>query len=186
MMKSIKVGLWIVLAVAQLAVPAWMIVGEERVLREVRPLKLQTRPVDPADLFRGRYVALGYTLEQVPRERVRGEMFDHGETVYLELNENAAGFAEVVALHKEKPAGELVLAAKVNFIAPEVIGVQLPFDRFYMDEDAAPEAEAAYQAAMSELEQTWVALRVLNGRGVIEDLYISGKPVRQFLREQKR
>ena len=183
MMAPLRLGLWIVLAIAQLAVPAWMIMGEERVLRDGRLLKLHTRPVDPADLFRGRYVALGYAVEQVPRELVHGE-FDHGDTAYLELREGADGFAEAVGLHKAKPDGELVLEAKVNFITPETIGVALPFNRFYMDENAAPAAEAAYQARADEREESWITLRVLRGRGAIEDLYIGGKPVRQFLREQ--
>ncbi len=39
-MKPLRLVLWIVLALAQLAVPAWMIVGEERVLRDGRQLKL--------------------------------------------------------------------------------------------------------------------------------------------------
>ncbi len=99
-MKPLRLVLWIVLALAQLAVPAWMIVGEERVLRDGRQLKLQTRPVDPADFFRGRYVALGFAVEEVPRELVRGQ-FDPDEACYLELREGAGGFAEVVSLHKE-------------------------------------------------------------------------------------
>jgi uncharacterized membrane-anchored protein len=157
-----------------------MIVGEERVLREGRQLKLHTRPVDPADVFRGRYVALGYTVEQVPREFVRGH-FEHNDTAYLELREGADGFAEVVALHKEKPAGDLVLKAIVNFLTPETVGVELPFNRYYMDENMAPHAETAVRAGDSEQLDAWVSIRVLNGRGVIEELYVSGKPVREYL-----
>ena len=182
-MRTLRLALWMVLALAQLAVPAWMIVGEERILREGRPLKLHTRPVDPADAFRGRYVALGYTVEQVPRELVRGH-FEYGDTAYLELREGAEGFAEAVALHKEMPGSELVLKSKVNFLTPETVGVELPFNRFYMDENFAPEAEAAVGAGGSEQMNAWVAIRVLNGRAVIEELYLGGKPVRQFLQER--
>ena len=184
-MKSLRLALWIVLAFAQLAVPAWMIVGEERVLREGRQLKLHTRPVDPADFFRGRYVALAYTVEQVPREFVRGH-FEHEDTAYLELREGADGFAELVALHKEKPPGDLVLKGTVNFLTPETVGVELPFNRFYMDENMAPDAETAVRAGGSEQMDAWVTIRVLGGRGVIEELYLGGKPVRQFLLEQHR
>lgn len=184
-MKSLRRALWIVLGLVQLAVPAWMIVGEERVLREGRPLKLHTRPVDPADVFRGRYVALGYTVEQVPRELVRGH-FDHRDTAYLELRESADGFGELVALHKEKPAGGLVLKATVNFVTSEMVSVELPFNRYYMDEKLAPDAETAVRAGGLEPSEAWVAIRVLGGRGVIEELYLGGKPVRQFLLERAR
>ena len=180
MTPPIKLALWILLALAQLAVPAWMIRGEERVLRQGRQIKLQTRPVDPADLFRGRYVALGFAVEQVPRELVRGQ-FQHNDDAYLELREGSNGLVETVALHKDKPEGELVLKATVNFITPDTIGVELPFNRFYMDENDAPHAEAAFRERADE-EGTWVTVRVLNGRGVIEELYVGGKPVREFMR----
>ena len=179
-MKSLRLMLWIVLALAQLAVPAWMIVGEERILRDGRQLKLHTRPVDPADVFRGRYVALGYQVERAPRELVRGHL-EYGDTAYLELREGADGFAELVALHKEQPAGDLVLKAKVNFLTPETVGVELPFNRFYMDENMAPHAESAVRETESEPTNAWVMIRVLDGRGVIEELYIGGRPVREFL-----
>jgi uncharacterized membrane-anchored protein len=184
-MTTVRLALWILLAVAQLAVPAWMVVGEERVLREGRQLKLQTRPVDPADVFRGRYVALSFAVEQVPRELVRGQ-FDPQEVAYLELREGADGFAEVVALHKEKPDAELVLKTTVGMVSPPTVTVQLPFDRYYMDEHAAPEAEAVYRERTAGPADAWVTVRVLRGRTVIEELYLGGKPAREFLREQKR
>ena len=184
-MKPIPLALWVVLAVAQLSVPAWMIVGEERVLREGRQLKLQTRPVDPADVFRGRYVALGFAEEEVRTELVRGQI-DAGDTVYVEFREGANGFGEVVALHKEKPEAELVLQATVIYMTPEIVQVQLPFERYYMDEHAAPAAEAAYRASASEPTEAWVTVRILRGRGVLEELYLGGKPVREFLRDQQR
>jgi uncharacterized membrane-anchored protein len=182
--RPLKLALWIVLAVAQLAVPVWMIMGQERVLRDGRQIKLHTRPVDPADLFRGRYVALGFAIQQVPREHAP-EMFEHNETAYLELREGANGFAEAVALTKAKPARELVLPVKVSFVTPETVGVELPFNRYYMDENAAPAAEIAYRDRAADVE-SWVTVRVLDGRAVIEELYIGGKPVREFLREQSQ
>ena len=183
-MKPLKLALWIVLALAQLAIPAWMIMGQERVLREGRQIKIQTRPVDPADLFRGRYVALGFAVEQVPRDRAP-ETVEYDGTFYLELREGPDGLAEAVALTKEKPAGELVLPVTVNFVSPEMVGVELPFNRYYMDENAAPAAEREYRNRAADME-SWVTVRILNGRAVIEELYIGGKPVREFLREQSQ
>ena len=46
-------------AVTQLAAPARMIWRHERTLREGRVFLFHTRPVDPADAFRGRFVWLG-------------------------------------------------------------------------------------------------------------------------------
>ena len=56
--------------VAQLAIPAWMLVSRERVLAEGEPHRFECAPVDPVDVFRGRYVALGFTENpvKVPEE----------------------------------------------------------------------------------------------------------------------
>ena len=53
-------------------------------------------------------------------------------------------------------------------------------------EGAAPEAEAVYRARNAGPSDAWVTVRVLGGRAVLEELYIGGKPVREFLREQIR
>jgi uncharacterized membrane-anchored protein len=181
----LRLGLWIALAVVQLSIPAWMIMGQERVLRDGRAVKLQTRPVDPADAFRGRYVVLGFAIEEVPRELARGD-FESGGTGYLELQEDADGFAQLVALHRERPDADLVLKVDINTFGPATVGVSLPFDRYYMDENAAPAAEAAYISRAAEEKQSWVTVRVLGDRAVIEELYIGGKPVREYLRDQQQ
>ena len=183
-MTPLRLGLWALLAVAQLAAPAWMIVGQERVLRGGVQVKLHTRPVDPADFFSGRYVALGFAVEQLSRELVRGH-FELEDVAYLELRDGAEGFAEAVALYKDKPAGALVLQCRVQSLSPPTVQVELPFNRFYMDEHLAPQAERVYRAQAADPVDSFVTVRVLDGRGVIEELYLGGKPVATFLRENQ-
>ena len=180
-MTPLRLGVWVALALVQLAIPAWMIVGEERVLRDGRQVKLMTRPIDPADVFRGRYVALAFTADRVPRELVRAD-FDYADVAYVELRQNADGFAEVVALHKDKPAGELVIKGTVNFLSPETVGVELPFDRYYMDENLAPRADAVALAGSAAPPESWATVRILGGRAVLEELYMDGKPAPEYLR----
>ena len=57
-MKTSKllIGCFALVAVAQLTVPAWMIVSHERTLLTGKVFKFRTAPVDPYDAFRGRYV----------------------------------------------------------------------------------------------------------------------------------
>jgi hypothetical protein len=184
-MTPLRLALWVLLAMAQLCVPAWMIVGQERILRGGTQVKLHTRPVDPADFFSGRYVALGFKVEQVPRELVRGHFMDPDETAYLELREGADGFAEIIALHKEKPPSGLVLQCTIQSLSPPTVEVALPFNRYYMDEHLAPEADRVYRAQAADPVDSFVLVRVLDGRGVIEELYLGGKPVAEFLRQNQ-
>lgn len=63
MNRNLLLALLVVLAAAQLAVPASMIVQRETVLTQGRVYKFKTAPVDPVDAFRGRYVALRFEEE---------------------------------------------------------------------------------------------------------------------------
>jgi hypothetical protein len=57
-----------------------------------------------------------------------------------------------------------------------------------MEESKAPKAEDAYRQFGNRRDQTnaptYAVVRVKDGRGVIEDLCITGVPVREFLRQQ--
>jgi hypothetical protein len=57
----------------------------------------------------------------------------------------------------------------------------LPFERFYMDEKLAPEAEMAYARGRQE---GVLVVRVWHGLGVIEDLELGGRPIRDVARER--
>ena len=100
---------------------------------------------------------------------------------------------------KEKEAAEGGASEPVKDIEPpverrapaveagcEVAGVDLPFDRFYMNETVAPEVEAALWARGDEPVRAWLAVRVLGGRAVPEELYLDGIPAREFLEREAR
>jgi len=53
-----------------------------------------------------------------------------------------------------------------------------PLDRYYMDEHAAPAAEATYR------EHNRREVRVKEGDAVVEELFIAGMPAREFLRRK--
>jgi hypothetical protein len=66
--------------------------------------------------------------------------------------------------------------------------IEYPFDRYYMNEDAAPEAERIYAAqarrpAMDDepSRDDYVVVRIRDGDGVIEQLYLRAQPVEELL-----
>lgn len=54
-----------------------------------------------------------------------------------------------------------------------------------MNEKLAPAAETAYRehARRGHQRDACTTVRVRNGRAVIEDLYVAGKPIREFLKQ---
>jgi uncharacterized membrane-anchored protein len=168
---------WILLIVAagQLAVPATMILQREHTLRDGHAYKFRTQPVDPYDAFRGRYVALRLEPNTVP-----GTNFEAGATVYVTLAEGSDGFVKFTGVSRERPVGQDYLKVKTGWSN----SVRLPFDRFYMEEKAAPAAERAYRehSRQGGARDAYVIVRVRDGSGVIENLYVAGQPIAEFAR----
>ena len=96
MKQRLALGLFLCLALVQLAVPASMLVRRELTLQYGRQYRFQTAPVDPYDPFRGRYVALALQANTAPT--LPGIQLTSGQRVYAMLTEDAAGFATIASL----------------------------------------------------------------------------------------
>lgn len=192
MKPLIAVGLFAVVAAVQLAVPGGMIVRREAVLRDGEAFKFRTAPVDPYDAFRGRYVALrldtgngenesGFGFRGVPAEP--GRTYRRGQKVYARIEVGDDGFAKLAKVTSAPPADAPWLTARISYsYSNDEVFLELPFDRYYMDEGQAPEAEQAYnRLSRREVRNTWVVVRVRNGFSVLEELYLDGLPVREYL-----
>ena len=66
--------------------------------------------------------------------------------------------------------------------------ISLPFDRYYMSEASAPAAQERYTAAVRRNSEStaWLTVRVRNGAGVIEGLFIDGVPIEQLVGASRR
>jgi len=176
-------GLFVAVAAVQLAVPVGQVWKHENVLRTGTAYKFKTAPVDPYDPFRGRYVALNYADTQARLEP--GEPLRYRAPVYVTLRAGTNGFAVFEELRRTPPATGDYLRVQYGYGEGTNASFQLPFDRFYMEETKAPQAEAAYWKHGNRRGQTndatYALVRVKGGRGVIENLYIKDQPIRQFL-----
>ena len=181
-------GLFVAMALAQVAVPMGQIRKYEEILATGTAYKFRTAPVDPYDAFRGRYAALNYadTLGTIRQ----GDEMEYGASAYVALQKDTSGFAKFGELSDAPPAtGDYLRVAYLYYEQErKKAHFRLPFDRYYMEEKKAPEAEAAYRKYGNRRDRAdgaaYVAVRIKGGRGVIENLYINDKPIRDFLAEE--
>ena len=173
-----KAALFALLCVAQIAVPLWMVRNAETTLSDGAVYLFRTAPVDPADLFRGRYVRLGFADLIVSSS----EDWEHGESVFAVLGRDDEGFARIVELVRDEPDGGDYLAVGVARNALGKVDVRLNNDRFYMEETLAPAAERAY--ARLRQKPAWAEIRVLDGHGVISDVFIDGTRLADIARNE--
>lgn len=87
------------------------------ILRSGAEIRLKTAPIDPRDLFRGDYVALGYEIGLIEPAKIAGEpAFGRGETIHVRVTPGPDGFAQVVGASRARPAagaGGTVIAGRV-------------------------------------------------------------------------
>jgi uncharacterized membrane-anchored protein len=184
-MKNIRLISFGLLAVLQLAVPASMITRWESTLRHGDLFKFKTAPVDPYDAFRGRYVALRLdsstvmlTTNQIPPAR---------GPINAVVATNADGFAYFSEVRVDKPQGQPFIRANVSYVTGDQVTLDLPIDRFYMNELLAPEAEQAYRENSVRTNQiTYVLVRVRNGDAVIENLMVGDVSMEDFLQAKQK
>jgi uncharacterized membrane-anchored protein len=185
MSRGIKLGVAGAVFLAQLAVPAAMIAGHELTLSQGTPYKFRTGMVDPVDVFRGRYVRISFRDTEAPLPE--GVSPEYGQYVYALLDEDEEGFAVFTGVQHEPPAEGDYLRLRTWSIsrAERTVRLNIPFNRYYMRETLAPEAERVYwEHSIGEEASAYAVVRVRNGQGVIEGLFIEDTRIEDYVRQQ--
>jgi len=180
--KRLRLVLFVILAVIQLAVAAGAIIRSELALRSGEVFRFKLQPVDPVDAFRGRYVNLRFALDRAPMADGLPPL--RRQKIYVPLAVDDEGFAGFGPVDLQPPAqgAYLRLRSGVQYEDEDgllVLSLALPFQRYYMTEDLAKEVDRSLWRR--DQRPAWVTVRVRNGTGVIEDLYVDGRPVREWL-----
>jgi uncharacterized membrane-anchored protein len=179
-MKMLRILIFGVVALAQLAVPATMVLQREKTLKEGRIWKFRTAPVDPVDVLRGRYIALRFTAEEFPAPA----KFEAGnKPVYAVLRQGTDGFAEIDHLTTE-PAGtdDTVPVGSVWWWQGKQ-QVRFPFNKFWVAEANAAAAERAYvENNRRDNQNAYVTVRVRRGDAALDQLYIDNQPLSEYVR----
>jgi uncharacterized membrane-anchored protein len=193
-----------IIIVAQILVPASLILKHERILRNGELYRFKTRPIDPADPFQGRYIRLGFENDYIPEINENAPTPEWKEKVFVTLGSETNGLCILKSWSRTKPK-------KVPYLKLRYMGTrshwdresrksshlglrfELPFNRFYMEENKAPRAEKIVQGNtfnLNDPESTnrgtncWANVRVLNGTALIEDVLINGTSIQEFVIRQ--
>ena len=181
-MKRLRISIFILIALAQLSVPAIMAWGRVQTLASGRVWKLKTAPVDPEDAVRGRYVMLRLDAEDAYRQP---EQLKSSDSLYAILKQGADGFAAVDHLSYSPTPGDSAIKVEPGGFWDGQQRILLPFHYFWLTEKRAPAAEKAYRENSKRGEQNaFVTIRVRNGDAALEQLYINDKPLAEYLQAQ--
>ncbi|QIR75492.1 GDYXXLXY domain-containing protein [Sulfurospirillum diekertiae] len=191
-MKNMKLLSWIcfgLLCVVQLGVIVFQIMSYERILKEGEVFYLKVSPLDPYDPFRGRYVTLRFdTATKAPLAEDE-TMREHSKA--YAIFEHSDQKDSIKEIRFTKPLSGNFLEVNVHPLyqgmtqkedLSRLVSFSLPFDRFYMREELAPKAEKVLRQNSGITVRA--KLRILEGKGVIEDLMVADTPLSQFVLEK--
>lgn len=204
MSSRLKIPLFLVLGLAQLGAAGLSIARYETVLAHGTSYKIEVAPVDPADAFRGRYVAVQPSIT-VPlpiareTEQLLQSIQSGNAVVFVRLAADEQGFARAAGIVQERPEqGDYLQIAhawsvwtprpdeqvKADLTAYRLV---FSFNRYYMNETAAPAAERSYSEAArrNASRRAWLTVRVKDGVGVTEGLFIDGAAIEEVVRQSR-
>lgn len=165
-MKKILMPLLILTILIQLFVPSYIVFEKYDTLKNGREYKFEIELYDPYDAFRGRYVSL--TVK-------RNSFAYNHEGIYGHIGLDNDGFAYIDSVSKTKPSsGDYVKSISSTHF-------RMPIDRYYTDEELAPEMESVLFGVNSNKLRPYVILRVKDGKAVIKGLYIDGIRIEDYM-----
>ncbi len=122
---------------------------------------LDTRPVDPFDIFRGQYLTIGYEIASVPAIEGAKE----GETVYVALREDEEEIWRYKDASLVRPKG-MFIKGEITSISGENMRIEYGIEQYFFERNA--------KVATRNMT---VEVRVSNGKARISQLLIDGEPI---------
>ncbi len=184
--KMIILTCFVLLVLLQLWTPAAMVWNRESVLRSGKGFKFRAAPVDPNDPFRGKYIILSFKESTFKNREKTG--WEQGETAYVQLTTDSAGYATIFAAHKNKPVSTVdFVKTTINYVSSDsakTVAVVWPFERFYMEESKAHNAEKIYSRSLADTNNiTYALVKIKDGDAVLENVFINEKPIVSYLKK---
>lgn len=186
--NTLLISLFLVLVAVQLYVPASMIIDREVIISSGTIYKFKTAPVDPSDPFRGKYIDLRYDNTAIQVEDV--SQWKIGDEAYVQLTTDNEGFAKLSSISKEPPTSAVdYLKLKVDYVTSSydsMIVIDIPFDRYYMEESKAYDAELLYRETQRDTtKDTYSLVSVKDGKAVLTDVLINGVSIKDLVNQQQ-
>lgn len=185
---------WIIIAVivglAQLSIPLYMIWDKEQTIRKGNSFLFKLVPVDPTHPLKGKYIILNYPVLNVTGK----SEINQNKPVYAILNQKASREFQIHSLSNIAPSyTNDFIKVDINVWMPDgsrkdsiTYNINFPFTEFYMEESKAPRAEEIYRSLNQNTNQAaYAVVSIYKGDAVVTDVIINGKSIAADISDQR-
>jgi hypothetical protein len=180
------IAVFAVTAIAQWLLPLFGIWQQEQVIARGVTVKIRCTAPDPYDPLRGRYLAV---RPEESSALVPAGMPARGVApvpVWATLVTGEDGLARIESLSIEPVSGPTVIRLVAWHSGGANIRLMWPFERFYLNERLAPDADKLVAERFRANKRPVAELRVLDGGVVLVDILIDGVSIRDVVKQQQR
>jgi uncharacterized membrane-anchored protein len=190
MNNKITFALFAVMLLAQWLVPSKLIYDSEKTSALGTTFKFRIRPVDPYDPFRGKYITLNFEDDQAVRDTL--EDFVNDQSAFVLVEEDSMGIAKVKNVSNTIFLDGNYFEATVNYSTRlggdslQSVSLNFPFNKFFLEETVAPEAEVAYSETRNDTIPAFALVSILDGKAVLRDVIIRDSSIADVVKERLR
>lgn len=180
MRKTLFFIAFALMVLVQLFVPLQMIWNSENIIRKNQVYLFEVQPIDPHDVFRGKYVTLGFKNDKIAVENPNE--YQRGQEVYVFVDkwDNIAYLTDV-SPNAPKDVSNY-FKTKINYFTDNEIVVEMPFNRFYMNEEKSLDAERILQDTTLK---AYAKVAVYQGEAVLQDVIVNQMSLKDFVKQYK-
>ena len=175
--KNITIILFIIAAILQWLIPANMIYKSNKVANQGKIFQFKVQPVDPTNPFAGRYMALRFTEDHIPTRK--DLKIEPGMNLYAEIDvkdDLYAGIRDVSLLPFTHTRDYVKITVK--YLDSDHIYIEYPFERWYMKESKAIDAEKRLNTLLQDSTSTvYAEVNILNGSAVLQDVIVNNQSI---------
>jgi hypothetical protein len=107
--------------------------------------------------------------------------------VWATLDAGEDGLARIKSLSLVPVSGPTVIALTARSSGPtngtDMIWLEWPFDRFYLNERLAPDADTLVAERSRDGKKTVAEVRLLDGQAILTDILLDGVSIRELVKQ---
>ncbi len=183
-----SLAVFILAVAAQWFVPLFGVWQQEQVIAKGVVVKIRCGAPDPYDPLRGRFLSVRPEQRSVPAPPALSSA--RMVPVWATLVAGADGISQIDVLSLEPIAGPNVIRLRAYRTRwgdqTELAAVEWPFDRFYLNERLAPDADRLLATRLRSEKPPIAEIRLLDGRAVLTDVLLDGVSIREIVKQQAK